>query len=306
MPVITPAYPSMCATFNITRSSMTIIQRELKRGIDLTEKIMAEKLPWSELFTKHTFFTKSYKHYICVISASRTEEAHKLWSGYVESKVRVLVQKLEGHDKITLAQAFNKSYPRRHKCRSADEIQAVENGKLDYLAPPEDNEPKAEVNGGVAPQQNGIDAQQEERSIVEDKDKVKREPAEDSNGIAAPEASGSGTKPGEPSNAGVQSEDAEAVKGAEEEAGAMAAPTANTPIDIYTTTHYIGLELVEKPGNLDLSYQINDFKSFCFQWTSIKRSSKTRSRSAYSTPRSKSFPDLPRRFFAHASRRLQS
>lgn len=32
MPVITPAYPSMCSTHNITQSTMTIIKNEMLRG----------------------------------------------------------------------------------------------------------------------------------------------------------------------------------------------------------------------------------------------------------------------------------
>ncbi|KAJ0315352.1 hypothetical protein COL5a_012009 [Colletotrichum fioriniae] len=87
MPVITPAYPSMCATYNITRSAMTVIQQELGRGCDITDNIMLGKSPWSDLFVKHTFFTKGYKYYISVITASTDKEAHKIWSGYVESKV---------------------------------------------------------------------------------------------------------------------------------------------------------------------------------------------------------------------------
>jgi poly(A) polymerase len=62
MPVITPAYPSMCATFNITRSSMAIINRELKRALQISESIMVGKRPWSDLFVKHTFFTAGYKY----------------------------------------------------------------------------------------------------------------------------------------------------------------------------------------------------------------------------------------------------
>ncbi|TAQ85687.1 hypothetical protein B7494_g5988 [Chlorociboria aeruginascens] len=41
MPIITPAYPSMCATHNITRSTKEIIGRELKRGGNITDQIMA-------------------------------------------------------------------------------------------------------------------------------------------------------------------------------------------------------------------------------------------------------------------------
>ncbi|KAF4637899.1 hypothetical protein G7Y89_g191 [Cudoniella acicularis] len=86
MPIITPAYPSMCATHNITYSTMAVIHRELKRGGDIAEKIMSGKAPWKDLFVKHTFFTNGYKYYLSVISASTTEEAQLVWSGWVESK----------------------------------------------------------------------------------------------------------------------------------------------------------------------------------------------------------------------------
>ncbi|TDZ29248.1 Poly(A) polymerase pla1 [Colletotrichum spinosum] len=161
MPVITPAYPSMCATYNITRSAMTVIQQELQRGCDITDKIISGKTIWAELFTKHTFFTQGYKYYISVITASTDKEAHKIWSGYVESKVRVLVQGLEQHQSIALAHAFNKGHERRHKCRNDEEIQQVQAGNLSFLvndldgqdaatptaSKPQDVEAKVDQNG---------------------------------------------------------------------------------------------------------------------------------------------------------------
>ncbi|TDZ28612.1 Poly(A) polymerase pla1 [Colletotrichum trifolii] len=161
MPVITPAYPSMCATYNITRSAMTVIQQELQRGCDITDKIISGKTIWAELFTKHTFFTQGYKYYISVITASTDKEAHKIWSGYVESKVRVLVQGLEQHQSIALAHAFNKGHERRHKCRNDEEIQQVQAGNLRFLvndldgqdaatptaSKPQDVEAKVDQNG---------------------------------------------------------------------------------------------------------------------------------------------------------------
>lgn len=117
---------------------MTIINRELQRGLDLTESIMMGKRPWSDLFVKHTFFTADYKYYISVTTASKDKESQKVWSGYVESKVRVLVQKLELHPSIALAHAFNKGYDRRHCCKNDEEIAQVQEGSLDYLAPKDD------------------------------------------------------------------------------------------------------------------------------------------------------------------------
>jgi poly(A) polymerase len=199
MPVITPAYPSMCATYNITHSSMAVINRELSRGLEISEAIMMNKRPWSDLFAKHTFFTSDYKYYLSVISAAKTKEAHKIWAGFVESKVRLLVQKIEQHPSIALARPFNKGYERRHRCKNDDEIAMVQDGYLDF-----------HVTGD-----------------------------EPSAGEAAD---------GEAN--GVKTEDG-----------------AETVSEIYTTTHYIGLVLASADAkSLDLSYQVNEFKTLCFGW----------------------------------------
>lgn len=132
MPIITPAYPSMCATHNITKSTKEIIQRELQRGGNITDLIMMGKAPWKSLFERHTFFTEGYKYYLSVISASTTKEAQLVWSGLVESKVRLLVVQLEGHPSINIAHPFNKGFERVHSCRSEEEIEKAKNGSLEY------------------------------------------------------------------------------------------------------------------------------------------------------------------------------
>ncbi|KAK2612957.1 polynucleotide adenylyltransferase [Conoideocrella luteorostrata] len=203
MPIITPAYPSMCATFNISRSSMSIINRELRRGLEISESIMVGKQPWSDLFVKHKFFTSDYKYYISVISASKSKEAHNIWSGYVESKVRMLVQKLEQHSSIALAHTFNKGYERRHQCKDDSEIAQVQDGSLDFLAK-EDSDDLSPSN------------------VVPDDSQPKL------------------AKDGDTRLAG--------------------------PTNVFTTTHYIGLELNEGAKSLDLSYQVDEFKALCTQW----------------------------------------
>lgn len=122
---------------------MTIIKRELRRGLEITESIMVGKRPWHDLFVKHTFFTADYKYYISVTTASKDKEAHRIWSGYVESKVRMLVQKLEMHPSIALAHAFNKGYERRHRCQNDEEIEQVQEGSLKFLV--EDNSVKMDI-----------------------------------------------------------------------------------------------------------------------------------------------------------------
>ncbi|KAK7417416.1 polynucleotide adenylyltransferase [Neonectria magnoliae] len=230
MPVITPAYPSMCATFNITRSSMTIIKRELQRGLELSENIMIGKRPWSDLFVKHTFFTAGYKYYISVISASKTKEFHKIWSGYVESKVRMLVQKLEQHQSIAIAHAFNKGYDRRHRCNNDSEIEQVQDGCLDFLIM--DNSDEQPAVKSEAEEELGI------KNELNDKVDLKREFEE------------------QPS---IKHESLEDEKASE-----------SSSTTVFTTTHYIGLELANDAKSLDLSYQVDEFKTLCTQWQRYK------------------------------------
>lgn len=187
---------------------MTIIKRELQRGLDLSESIMVGKRPWSDLFVKHTFFTAGYKYYISVISASKAKEAHKTWSGYVESKIRMLVQKLEQHPSIALAHAFNKGYDRRHHCRDDGEIEQVQEGSLNFLAA-EDVQLELEAKQGpVVKQEPGSREEPEvqeptaQESTVQDLG-VKQELQENGNAMA--------------------------------DAG---------PTEVFTTTHYIGIELI--------------------------------------------------------------
>jgi poly(A) polymerase len=78
MPVITPAYPSMCATHNVTRSTLEVITAEFARASDISEKIMKGKLPWSALFAKHDFFLR-YKYYLAITAASKSPDTQVKW-----------------------------------------------------------------------------------------------------------------------------------------------------------------------------------------------------------------------------------
>lgn len=198
MPIITPAYPSMCATFNVTKSAMAVIQKELDTFAEVTDQIMLGKKPWKDLFVKHTFFTTGFKYYIAVISASKTKDAHKLWSGFVESKIRLLVQGIERHPSIALARPFNKGYERTHRCPTGAEVSKVQDGDLSFVL--------------------------KEAEIAEQKATTE---------VAGVEVAGTEVKA-----ADANGEDAAKPNGAEVE-------TKDESIDVYTTTHYIGLELYE-------------------------------------------------------------
>ncbi|KAG7196151.1 polynucleotide adenylyltransferase [Scheffersomyces spartinae] len=110
MPVITPAYPSMCATHNITMSTQKVILSELERASEVVTHIALGKKNWSDLFQRHDFFHR-YKFYLCVVAATLgSAEDHLKWNGMVESRLRILVQKLEMTEGISYAHPYVKDF----------------------------------------------------------------------------------------------------------------------------------------------------------------------------------------------------
>lgn len=127
MPVITPAYPSMCATHNINESTKKVILSELKRGVEITQKIFSNELSWGDLFKRHNFFFK-YKFYLTVmVSTKGTDEQHLKWSGFVESKLRLLIQKLEVLPGINLAHPYIEPYQSSYIYKNEDEYKDIMN-----------------------------------------------------------------------------------------------------------------------------------------------------------------------------------
>ncbi|KAF8473589.1 Poly(A) polymerase central domain-containing protein [Kalaharituber pfeilii] len=128
MPIITPAYPSMCATHNITKSTKEIIMREMRRAAEIVDKIMLGQEQWSALFQKHVFFTNGYKYYLAIVAASKDQDGQLMWSGMVESKLRLLVMNLEKLDTIALAHPFNKGFDKIHYCHTEEEAERIAKG----------------------------------------------------------------------------------------------------------------------------------------------------------------------------------
>jgi len=105
MPVITPAYPSMCSTHNVTQSTSELIIEEMDRA----REIMKRNGDFDELF-KCTDFFRRHKLYLEIRISARTHEDCLMWKGYVESKVRLLAMKIEGTEKVQAAIPFPKAF----------------------------------------------------------------------------------------------------------------------------------------------------------------------------------------------------
>ncbi|KAG8930246.1 polynucleotide adenylyltransferase [Tulasnella sp. 417] len=129
MPIITPAYPCMCSTHNVSASTQEIMMQECKRAAEVVARIFDEGAPWSELFEKHDFFSR-YRYYIQVVAAADSAENLKKWSGTVESKLRQLVLKLEFVESLKLAHPYVKGIERVAHCINDEEVSEVAFNKI--------------------------------------------------------------------------------------------------------------------------------------------------------------------------------
>ncbi|KAF9782247.1 Poly(A) polymerase central domain-containing protein [Thelephora terrestris] len=129
MPIITPAYPSMCATHNVTASTQMIMTEEFKKASEVVERVIVGTAEWSELFKKHDFFHK-YRYYLMVLASAANADLQCKWSGTVESKLRQLVMKLEYVESLVIAHPFIKGFDQEVLCLTDEEFRAVAEGEI--------------------------------------------------------------------------------------------------------------------------------------------------------------------------------
>jgi len=141
MPVITPAFPSMCATHTITPSTKQTMLQEFQHADNIISGILAKQKTWKDLFTPHTFFTKDHKYYLSVIAASREQKLHAKWEGWIQSRVRTLAKGIDDSEAgVSVARPFPKAYSRIHHCQTEDEVEKVVQGDMKFVFKKGENE----------------------------------------------------------------------------------------------------------------------------------------------------------------------
>jgi poly(A) polymerase len=97
MPIITPAYPAMNSSANVSVHTREIMRQEMARAHEIVKAIIDERgKDWSKLFEPSDFFLR-YSHYLCChIIGDGDNEDSRSWIGYVESRIGRLPQALEG------------------------------------------------------------------------------------------------------------------------------------------------------------------------------------------------------------------
>ena len=88
----------MNSTYNVSKSTLRILQEELKRGQVLTEQLRRSPVSeastiWKELLEPVDFFFK-HKHYLQLIATAANEAELLKWRGWCESRIRHFVAKL--------------------------------------------------------------------------------------------------------------------------------------------------------------------------------------------------------------------
>ncbi|KAF2078416.1 hypothetical protein CYY_000283 [Polysphondylium violaceum] len=109
MPILTPAYPSMNSTYNVSKSTLQLLKNEFIRGAEITRKIETNELLWPSLLEKSDFFTR-YRFYLQIDCIAGNEEDHRKWEGWIESKLRFLVLNLEQTPNMKHAVPYPKNF----------------------------------------------------------------------------------------------------------------------------------------------------------------------------------------------------
>ncbi|XP_020883616.1 nuclear poly(A) polymerase 2 isoform X3 [Arabidopsis lyrata subsp. lyrata] len=94
MPIITPAYPCMNSSYNVSQSTLRVMTEQFQFGNTICQEIELNKQQWSSLFEQYMFF-EAYKNYLQVDVLALDAEDLLAWKGWVESRFRQLTLKIE-------------------------------------------------------------------------------------------------------------------------------------------------------------------------------------------------------------------
>jgi len=101
MPIITPAYPCQNSSYNVSHSTLDIMLEEFKRGKEIVKDICDKPWDenrssdeWAELFVPNEFFLR-FGTYVVVQATAADDDMLHAWVGYIESRIRKLVEVLQ-------------------------------------------------------------------------------------------------------------------------------------------------------------------------------------------------------------------
>ncbi|CAL5350246.1 unnamed protein product [Camellia sinensis] len=94
MPIITPAYPCMNSSYNVSTSTLRVMMDEFQRGNEICESMVKNEAGWMTLFEPFPFF-EAYGNYLQIDIAAEDDDNLRKWKGWIESRIRQLTLKIE-------------------------------------------------------------------------------------------------------------------------------------------------------------------------------------------------------------------
>uniref|UniRef100_A0A2P2MJH0 polynucleotide adenylyltransferase n=1 Tax=Rhizophora mucronata TaxID=61149 RepID=A0A2P2MJH0_RHIMU len=94
MPIITPAYPCMNSSYNVSTSTLRVMMEQFQYGNKICQEIELSKAQWNTLFEPYLFF-ESYRNYLQVDIFAADVDDLRAWKGWVESRLRQLTLMIE-------------------------------------------------------------------------------------------------------------------------------------------------------------------------------------------------------------------
>jgi len=111
MPILTPAYPSMNSSFNVSTHSLAVMKDEFKRALSIVKDVIEKGgKNWDPLFEPSDFFAV-HQHYLAVDLYASSKEDQQAWCGFGESRLRKLIDSLAYIPPLCRLRAFPKKFP---------------------------------------------------------------------------------------------------------------------------------------------------------------------------------------------------
>lgn len=94
MPIITPAFPSMNSTHNVSETTKRVILEEFGRACKVVEQVEKAEAGWPDVYRQLPFFSM-HRDYLHIEVLATSSVVFTKWMGWIESKLRHLVRNLE-------------------------------------------------------------------------------------------------------------------------------------------------------------------------------------------------------------------
>ncbi|GAX76367.1 hypothetical protein CEUSTIGMA_g3813.t1 [Chlamydomonas eustigma] len=100
MPIITPAYPAMNSSYNVSRCTREVMLEEFRSAYSILRHVLFEPhevTPWHLLFDAQHFFRVEKGWYVQIEVVASDDENLKTWDGWVRSRLKLMVKNMEDH-----------------------------------------------------------------------------------------------------------------------------------------------------------------------------------------------------------------